>query len=69
MSKRDAKQMRAMLIAGTTAKYRRQLEQERAILMRCGFTRDELMLLVDPMPGLMQDRFQYVPRKVAYIWP
>jgi hypothetical protein len=69
MNKRDAAMMRAMLIDGTTPEYRRKLEQERAILIRCGFRRDELMLLVDPKPGRMHDRFQYMPRKVADVWP
>lgn len=69
MSKRDVQRMRQMLMAATTPEYRRQLEMERAILVRCGFQRDELMLLIDPQPGRMQDRFQYMPRKVAAVWP
>lgn len=69
MSKRDIRQMKAMVMSATTPEYRRQLEMERAILVRCGFQRDELMLLIDPQPGRMEDRFQYMPRKVASVWP
>lgn len=69
MNRRDAAAMRAMLMENTTPEYRRRLEQERAILLRCGFKRDELMMLVDPAPVRMQDRFQWVPRKVGDVWP
>ncbi len=72
MSKRrQSKRSRAarFFYESTTPEYRKQLLDEKDILVRCGFTEDDLMLIIDENPGRQQDRFQYMPQKVGRVWP
>lgn len=70
-TRRQSKRSRAARVfyENTTPEYRKQLLDEKDILVRCGFAEDDLMLIIDENPGRQQDRFQYMPQKVGRVWP